>query len=380
MASEFEHLHIKRNTAGSSNELSFDVLDAARSGTNKKPTRLLRQSKASKRAQGSNDGIREAAPLSQEDEVERRKRARRAHSIRIGIITTLVLAFAVAGVVAIGIAQTGKAKQFSEDFNSLVSDVSSEDSLMSKIDELMNRAPSDGSEKEKSDVLSQINASKENLQNTEDNVTLLQSQTSNNQDVIALERLTVSIEGRIEMLDAAEDAFYIEVNRGNLSKSAMDIWNLVIQADQTAKSAASLANRAETEDETKKARDETKTALDQMKKALESLTALSKENPDLNLSDQKEYVETRISSLTYAIETSDALIEGDRERAAEKNAQYNAADKKAAELASKLPLSAGSSVDEAFENEISSCREQYDAARQKVIAADSFIRDYISRN
>jgi hypothetical protein len=32
VAADFDHRHLKRNTAGSSNELSFDVLDAARSG------------------------------------------------------------------------------------------------------------------------------------------------------------------------------------------------------------------------------------------------------------------------------------------------------------------------------------------------------------
>lgn len=378
MANVFDHLHIKRNTAGSSNELSFDVLDAASSEASEKPVRTIMPPKAPKSNKGSYSGVNGAAPVSQQAEVERRKQARKAHSVRTGIIVSIVIVAVAGGVIWFALNHSGKAHRFSDDFNALVTKMEKEDELMASVDALMSTAPSDDNESQRSETLSKIEDSKENLKIIDANVTTLHSESLTPEDEIALDQLAVSAKGRIEMLDTAKETLNLASNRGSLSKSAEESWNMVVKADQIARNASLRANKAETEEETKEARDETKKALSQMKKALKQFESLSSASPDLELENQIKYIELRIKSLGYAVETSEALIEGDREKAADKNEQYNSLDKEAAELANKLPLSAGKTIDEAFEKEMASCLKKYDDARQKVIVADSHVREYIA--
>ena len=378
MAGVFDHLHIKKNTAGSSNELSFDVLEAASSGLDEKQARPKAPALSPKPSQGSYTGVAGAAPVTQEEEINKRKKARRTHAVRLWAFSILAAAAVVAAVAWFGMGYVNQSQQFSEKFDALVARLAEEDELLAEVDSLMGSAPDDDNAAARSEVLSKAQVSKGNLQEVVKNVTTLQYGASTSQDEVALNQIELSATGRIEMLDIAEETFRLAVNRGSLGKTAEGIWNEVIKADQIAKTAANDANKAATEDDTKKAREETQQALDKMGKALEELQALSKKNPDLDLTVQEKYVETRIKSLRYAVETGDALLQGNKELAAEKNDQYNAADKEAAEIASTLPLSAAKTIDDAFEAEMASCLEKYDAARQKVISADSHVREYLS--
>ena len=378
MAGIFDHLHIKKNTAGSSNELSFDVLEAASSDLNEKQARPKPSSLAPKPSQGSYTGVTGAAPISQQEEITKRKKARRTHAVRVWAFSALAIAGVAALAAWIGMGYMNQSQQFSGKFDELVAGLAEEDELLAEIDSLMSSAPNDDNADMRAEILSKVQVSKDNLQDIAKNVTTLQYIANNSQDKVALNQVELSATGRIEMLNIAEETFRLAVNRGSLGKTAEEIWNEVIKADQVAKAAANDANKATTEEGTKKAREETQQALEKMNKALEDLQELSKKNPDLNLEAQEEYVKTRAKSLAFAIETSDALLQGNKTLAAAKNDQYNAADKEAAEIASTLPLSAAKTVDDAFEKEMASCLEKYDAARQKVITADSHVREYLS--
>ena len=91
MTGPFDFLHIKRRTAGSSNELSFSVLDAACEDQDAHKQRNARIV-GPKPSQGTYQGVTGTATFSSAPEVERRKRARRAHSLRIGFMAVLAVA------------------------------------------------------------------------------------------------------------------------------------------------------------------------------------------------------------------------------------------------------------------------------------------------
>ena len=72
MAGPFDHLHIKGRTAGTSNELSFDVLDAVRSEPSQKKARSVFIPSGPRQSQGSYTGVAGTSTLSAVPEVERR--------------------------------------------------------------------------------------------------------------------------------------------------------------------------------------------------------------------------------------------------------------------------------------------------------------------
>ena len=78
MSGHFDFLHVKKNSAGSPNELSFDVLDAARSQLDGKKSRTSRGSLSTSPKQGSYHGVGSGSTLSAVPEVERRKKLLRA--------------------------------------------------------------------------------------------------------------------------------------------------------------------------------------------------------------------------------------------------------------------------------------------------------------
>ena len=59
MAGIGDHIHVKKNTAGSSNELSFDVLDAARNGLDTKGRKAPRPQALQKPSKGDYHGVAE---------------------------------------------------------------------------------------------------------------------------------------------------------------------------------------------------------------------------------------------------------------------------------------------------------------------------------
>ena len=79
------------------------------------------------------------------------------------------------------------------------------------------------------------------------------------------------------------------------------------------------------------------------------------------------------------MQTADALLENDRDKAAGLNEKYNEADKSAAKQAKNLPLTPEVAVRESFAEKLSDSAAGYEEARQKAIAADAVIREYVNR-
>ena len=86
-----------------------------------------------------------------------------------------------------------------------------------------------------------------------------------------------------------------------------------------------------------------------------------------------------MKSLDYAIETGRALLDGNRDKAAEMNAKYNEADQQAAEQAEKLPLAPEIVIKGSFDKKLGEFVQSYDASRKQAIETDTAIRNYLER-
>lgn len=413
MSNAFDHLHIKRNTAGSSNELSFDVLDAARDGYAPKKKRfgwrggphVLRPVRQEETAPKDQDAEPAAPPqppepvqsneeipvatqrtsyhratgkslLSAQEEVTSRKRTRRSRSIRIAILTSIVAVAMMVATAYVGYQHYEEMQLFKGKFDSLVELFVEADGAIPLTDAFM-ADPFGATEDEMQKMQDATANAMMLLQQLSDERDLADSYTVTEQDKLALEKIDEASAYRIDMMSAVLHAVEVVDSSDAQSSEVNAVWHRVLGADEAARKATVAANAADSDEAITDARKQTQDARAQLQAVLEDMEKIAAKRTDLDLSNHIAYLQTRISSLDHAIATSDALLKQDKAAAATENDAYNEADKQAAKIAEKLPLSAEQTVEEAYEEQVRACIADYEAARNKAIQSDALIRQYL---
>ena len=409
MSNVFDHLHIKRHTAGSSNELSFDVLDAARNDLDSRKRRRWGRGRSSGDQSGTPQvfrptsspqpgnspepasaqtaqpqatevmGMRLAegqATFSGQAEVTRRKRKRRARSVRLWAVGLVVAVGMVAASAYVAYGYYERMQDFRQQFDSIIQEFVAVDQGISSMDEFM-ADPLGASSASREQLGTQFAYADARLQGIDAESNQLVSQCVTDADSMALEQVSRSASSRRDMIAAATQALAVAENAATGSSEFKAVWNDVLEADQQARDATALANEASTNEAIKEARRKTVKAKEQMESSLSELEAISDKVAELDVTDYAGYLTTRIGALEHAIATSDALLAEESDKAVEENDAYNKADKEAAALAEKLAPSLNAVVEESFAQEVENCAEAYRDARDAAIDADALIRDYL---
>ena len=408
MASKHQIPHIKRHTAGTSNELSFDVLDAARDELDGKKGGSLfggRSQKGIVQKSGDGksmsflfDGI-EGVPekkggktrplesgtsfqasmstLGAQEEVTRRKKARRAHNIRIRVIAVLAILLVAVGVGTYVYHVIQEQRAFDEKFAELAARFTAIDADVVAADALMGDLFGEDAATARAQMLSNLPRTRNNLAVARTQAEHLQEDAKASRDVMAMGQMTLAIAAREDMMSVAQQAAQLADQVDKSVASANTAWSEAIAADQAARAAAQLANEANTDENIQAAKDATDEALEDFETALYDFKYLENSLPGLDLTAQKAYAEKKIEALGYASATSQALIESNREAAMENNDAYNRADVEAAQIAETLPMSLEPMVRELYRAELERLGDSYDEARTRAIEADAVIRDYL---
>ena len=378
MASVFDHLHIKKNTVGSSNELSLDVLDAARSDLGSKSGRLSNP-KPPGSYKGSYHGVAGTSTLSGVAEVERRKKARRVYSIRLGVVVAFATVIGVSVILWFGYQHYLAIQDFPTRFYSLVDQFKEEDVFLAETDSLMAGIDDKAGRSAREQASEKIPSVRDDVERIRKNAQSASPLTMTGEDKEILEQLVAGIDAREAMLDSAKSAFELATERDKQVELVGSAWNNVVNAAQNAKDASVLANKATTEQETEEAIERTFQTQESLNKALTSIKAIDDSNKEVDLSTQVVYLEQKVKSLDYAIETGRALLDGNRDKAAEMNAKYNEADQQAAEQAEKLPLAPEIVIKGSFDKKLGEFVQSYDASRKQAVETDTAIRNYLER-
>ncbi len=383
MAGIFDFLHIKGRTAGSSNELSFDVLDAARSELDEKRKKNRGQRKANRgsspgRSFGSPYGAHVAgAPLAAASEVQKRKQKRRAHSIRLKVLATCVIIV----ILCVGVLFSHRIYQERMDFNGRLNNLISQfvqlDRSLVQIDSLMEDPFNSFWEGQRQDALNEMPELSTSLQSLSDQAKTLSSETDSQADSAAYDEVIVAANAREELLKSSADVFELASTINQQSTSVEDVWACVLDIDKEIRDAASLASVATTEQQTVEARDKTQNALTQLQQALADFEYLEATIENSDFSIQRQYLEKRIEALQYAVDSSDALISGDRERATRMNNLYNETEREAAGMAEKLTSTPADLVVATYQTQIDELLANYQNARDAVSQADAELRPKI---
>ena len=376
MSGPFDFIHLKgQKSNGSPNELSFDVLDAAKS--DKKTMKRGQQAPtAPKPSQGTYHGVSDSSTLSAIPEVERRKKVRRNRSMRIGVLV------AVLAVVVLGAAGYFGYKFYQEkvDFNghyhSIIDRLVTIDQTLVEIDSLMKDPLNADQASNREKMLDAEPRLVRELNEIHAEIEQMKDDARGDADLAALSSALSATDARQSMVKSAEEAFTRSNHANTQMDKAMTAWSKVLEADKAAREATLTANDAANESQVKAARELTEKAVTLLKEAKEGLQTVAGET-GANYKSEITYIDKRIEALEYALKTSDAILKNDRAAAMANNSSYNAADAEAAELAVELKTSPASKVMLAYENEMLSVVEDYGEARQAAATADSAIRAYL---
>lgn len=377
-------LHIKSHTEGTSNELSFDVLDAAsKQLDNQKKSKFPKagiaiprgpkaQSATSKNGTASVQG---KAPA--ELEIDRRKKKRRSRTFWLHFVVAFLLIGGTVAAVWYGTNIYKEKQNYAAHYTALVNQLVEVDSTLVELDSVMADPAGSISTLDMSEIRRAASTTMSSLETIRKGATNLQGFTSTDRDVAALEQMLATVDGRKEMADCAYQAISIVETSNQQVQAANEAWGEVVKADQTAREASDEANEALTQEATIAAREKTREALVGFEDARDRLERIRTAEPEIDLSAQIAYLDKRIEAMEYAIATSDSLLDGDRDAARENNDLYNAAEEEAARMAADLPPSLGQIVESVYGGRLEQVTNRYNTARLAVSEADSNIRDYL---
>lgn len=376
MAGHFDFLHIKKQSAGSPNELSFDVLDAARDQLDSKKTRAGRPIATPIGGQASYHGVVDSSTLSSAPEVAKRKKARRASAVRVGFVVAIAVIAALAGAGYYGWTLYQARVDYESRFALMISHLSDVDAQIVSIDQMMAGPVTATTQEERALQEKAVPDLLNRLERTRAEAAELSSSATRSEDEVALGLVGTTIDGREDMLVAADASLKLVDTFENDNSDATTLWARVIEADQIAREATELSNRASTEEAVEAASTQTRKAIDEFQAVLYAFQDTDDDLGKVDFSAQRKYLEKRIEALEHAVATGDALLAGDRDAAKRENDAYNAADKEAAKLAEELPPTLESQVRSLFTDELAALRSDYYAARSTVSEADADIRAY----
>ena len=402
-------IHIKNRTAGTSNELSFDVLEAkkveadsasrsertigsrrASGWFERKKRREARSSVAGSDSPSTmpklytNDAALaakniERANLPYSDpaaEITRRKRRR----TRAKVVSVLA---GVAIVGAIGIVTYTEFNRYMADQNQMVAMLSealqtieSTDEAVVAMDELVMK-PIDEQDVEKldeisaslSDVSEQLDTAYTQAQQVSDHIVNSRDREASNQALSA-------ISARQEMIRNGS----LLIEEGKTAQQAADnmsqAWNLILEADTLTQNAGRLVTET-TEENVTESMDQTNQAIDKFKEARELVDWVAEHYPAADVSNYLTYIDKRIEGQEAALESDAAMLLMDRGTAEEKNQVLYGCDDEAAQIAQEFPEDPSQQVLDAYQESSKSLREKYLQARSQAASADSYLRDYV---
>ena len=412
------HMHIKRHTEGTSNEISLDVLAAARDRLDAQEGRKGKKSfmldfrpkpgvakmetgkksiaeepsdpgtakprgvHASSTVLGGSRGRAKATPASTgnplipADEVLRRRKDRRKSDVRKYALGIGIAAITVAAIGFFGYRAYQAQQDFRGAFSDIVASAASGDAYLVEIDEAMND-PLGTAGEERAVLRKKAVAVTSTADNTLAAVSFLGGSAQADQDAMALDQLAEGAEGRKNMVGLAMEAFSQADKASDIRTTASAAWDMVVKADTAAREAVTSANFATTAAVLDETTAQLRQSVDELGAAMAQLQGLESGVDGLDFSNQTEYLQKRIATLEYAVATNEALAAGDRRTAAEQNELYEAGDRDSADLAKVLPQDIGTVIDDAYKDGILSIQARYDKERERVSVADSRVRRYL---
>lgn len=424
--------HIKKHTRGTSNEISFSVLDAAKNaldgdgndkqkhgpgrialftlpGRHKKPAPTPTKERGLPLSTGDFVSVDDnastskmgalpsaARPTSQteksspaplavvpakpkrspEEEIARRK-ARRRLSKWLAVAVIVVVSIGLLGAGGMYLYRDYQNQQghvaVLDDALSLVKEA---DETIQQLDEVVTDPFAEGSEEQRTAIQAQLEAVERKLQDADEKARAVSLELNGAREKEAANQAVAGIAARFTLVEQGQLLMNAATEAQSAAEDVDAAWKTVLEGDDLARQAAQLVTET-TPENVEASKNKTNEALAAFDEAYAAFLNVQATYPQADLTQFVDYIAKRQESLGYAIASDDAILAKNKEEATAQNNAYNIADAEAATLAKALPDDPSSIVDEAFEDATSDVAKAYSTARLQARSADAFISDYL---
>ena len=360
--------HIKRNTHGTSNELSFSVLDAAKNSAD------------------ATDPLQREDPFWADagEEVSRRKRKRRRKRLR------MQLASAALGVVVVGLvgwavwAGMQTSHEMQAELARAASLVEQADEAILPFDELVVKAMTEPAPTLDEEGLPQaweqaapsLDGALAKLEEARSVVESVQPDLRSARDLEASNELLRTLNARRDMVASGREALDAACATIAAHRDVREGWDLLLAADATSRDAAALASLAG-EANMRASLAKTEEALATFSQAKDELVVAQSLAPEVALGPYVDYAAKRVEAQQAARTSGYAFLDSDVEGAVQQNNRYNSLDSEAATLMRELDHDPAALVEARFNEQRSTLFESYRLARSQASDADAFLNDYV---
>lgn len=432
--------HIKTNTQGTSNEISFSVLDAAKKAQDESSKDSSR--KAIPRIGGISlftlgRGKRTTVPPSPDvkgekalskpsvvsvsssaawaapvDEVARRK-AQRLGRRRLMMALCCLIAVAAVSAGVFAVSNSFKAQQSDrgvligyikaaqdaddqklQDFDDLVSDVvntpleslvageyqksTSADSADAGSEEVSSNGETEpvSFAAMRSSALEKSSSAEKELSDAKGGIEQLQSVLVNGADREAANQALTFINARLDMLKSGGDILSAAEVAADAYAAAQDAWNCMLLADSYARDAANLVAKA-SDDNMNLSTLKSEHAVETLVQARDDLLQ-AEALYDVDLSRFVEYVNLRIDAQYAAIDSNNAYLNRDAAAMEAANNTYNELDTQAVELIKEIDQTPMAAVEDRYGEQVEPLSASYRSQQAIADEARVFLSDWES--
>lgn len=404
MAAKKPHhpMHIKSRTQGSSNEISFSVLDAAREARDaeERERRDTAAGKVSLFTLGKGGKARSTPAKSQSIVLSSGASASSSSTADRGLRGIVPVVVVVCVLLALALVGGQALLSMKEQQGSLRDTLNAQFDILNQCDDILipfdklvmeqyddkrlaasatgERAPSSEALVEGyRAVVADIAPARAQLEDVISTVEALQPSLSDNTDKEAAAQAITAARSRLNMLDAGVSIIEESLMATEAFLDARAGWKAVIDADAAAREATALMGEM-TEQNVRDSQAKSESALSLLEQAQGDFAQAEAVYPGLSLEAFDEYVARRLESQQAAIAADAAYLARDKEELAAENDRYNALEAEAADLAQNLGEEDPERlVADRFYAAVESDRAAYEAERLKAGNADAFLREYL---
>ena len=431
--------HIKSDTVGTSNEISFSVLDAAKlsmDGTSDQPSDAFKgfgkislftlpkrkktiatptkeqeitlpsgdaitgegsassdytldfspSADAASSISGAQNSIAPVQTLvsqpntsriSVEDEVARRKAKRRNRKI----LTTAAVCVAVAVLVVLGVLFY---QQFSEQRQSVtvqidnaLKKIEQADQAMVKMDAVLSNPIDSSSFENIEGLFTELDNASKALDEATIIVNRLLSEKYIAADDETANYAAAAIDSRKTMLESGRALLQKAYETEEAMSLVSSASDQIFVADSLARDAARLVSGELTEEKMLASYEKTRAAINELSSARQKLETANELSPSAGIGVYIEYIDLRIAAFDHGMASTQALIDEDTDLAVQENDAYTEADARAATFATQFPEDWLEPIRAAFDEESLPLIAEYESARTDAGVTDSFLRNYL---
>lgn len=236
----------------------------------------------------------------------------------------------------------------------------------------------DGLTEQYRQVVADIAPAQSEMQQSIASIEQLQPSLADNDDKEAAAQAVIAARSRLNMLEIGIAIVDESLMATEAFEESHEGWGYLLDADAAVRNATAYLE-AMSEESVRSSMEQSQQAVDCLENAVDCFAQAQDAYPGLDIQGYIDYADKRLSAQKAALSSDQAYLDRNKEALEEENERYNALEAEAAALAQDLTEDPQVIVAEKYRVAIEKNKESYEAERQKAGNADTFLRDYLGK-